>query len=289
MAATIGTAIRHEIVKPHLGARVHATRADMADRDFAAACLDLLEQRNVLVFPEIGLSDEEQIAFTDLLGERVDFTGLRKAGGDDAYPDEGDIYRVSLDKGAGFRPEFVLATLFWHMDGITAGIIPPKATLLSARVLSAKGGQTEFANTFAAYEALPDSEKEEIANLRGVFSTFAGVRPVLDFSVTPDQWSEHAKGQEHPLVWKHADGRKSLIIGTQAESVVGMDLAEGRALLARLLDWAVQPDFTYRHEWRIGDLVIWNNTGSLHRVIPYDAASGRSMHRTSLAGTEPIR
>ncbi len=68
-----------------------------------------------------------------------------------------------------------------------------------------------------------------------------------------------------------------------------MPLAEGRALLTRLLEWSVQPDFTYRHPWREGDFVVWNNCGSLHRVIPYDRHSGRTMHRTSVLGTEMIR
>jgi alpha-ketoglutarate-dependent taurine dioxygenase len=101
------------------------------------------------------------------------------------------------------------------------------------------------------------------------------------FKQTPDQ--------EHPIVWTHESGRKSLVIGTQADRVIGMPVPDGRALLVRLMEWAAQPDFTYRHEWQEGDLVIWDNPGALHRVIPYERSSGRLMHRTSIAGTEQVR
>jgi alpha-ketoglutarate-dependent taurine dioxygenase len=95
--------------------------------------------------------------------------------------------------------------------------------------------------------------------------------------------------QEHPLVWTHKTGRKSLVLAATADHIVGMPRADGRALLARLLQWTVQPDFTYSHEWEKGDLVIWDNCGTLHRAIPYDSKSGREMHRTSLAGEEPLQ
>ena len=93
---------------------------------------------------------------------------------------------------------------------------------------------------------------------------------------------------EHPLVWTHKSGRKSLLIGYTADHVVNLPKADGRALLARLLEWTAQPDFTYRHYWQEGDLVVWDNTCALHRVIPYAMDSGRTMHRTSVAGIEAV-
>jgi alpha-ketoglutarate-dependent taurine dioxygenase len=164
----------------------------------------------------------------------------------------------------------------------------PKATLLSARKISEAGGQTEFANLFAAYEGLPEDEKAAIDDLRVVHSVYSSVRPLLSFDVTPENWGGPPNAKEHPLVWKHSSGRKSLVLGTHAESVVGMTLPEGRALLARLLEWAGQPDYTYRHHWTVGDFVVWNNTAALHRVLPYDKSSGRMMHRTSIAGVEMV-
>jgi alpha-ketoglutarate-dependent taurine dioxygenase len=92
----------------------------------------------------------------------------------------------------------------------------------------------------------------------------------------------------HPLVWTHRSGRKSLVLGSSTTRVVGMDGGEGRALLEELLAWSTQPKFVYRHEWTVGDLVIWDNTGVMHRVEAYPPDSGRMMHRTTLVGEEAI-
>ena len=92
--------------------------------------------------------------------------------------------------------------------------------------------------------------------------------------------------QAQNLVWTHESGRKSLVIGCHASHVVGMDREESAKLLRQLLDWATQPAFIYRHEWSVGDLLIWDNTGVLHRAEPYPSDSGRMMHRTTLLGEE---
>ena len=94
--------------------------------------------------------------------------------------------------------------------------------------------------------------------------------------------------KSHPLVWTHRSGRKSLVLGMTATAVEGMDEAEGLALIDRLQAWSVQPPFVYEHEWALGDLLIWDNTGCMHRVVPYPADSGRMMHRTTLVGEEPV-
>jgi alpha-ketoglutarate-dependent sulfate ester dioxygenase len=94
---------------------------------------------------------------------------------------------------------------------------------------------------------------------------------------------------EHPLVWTHRSGRKSLVLGASADYVVGMDRDEGRALLQELLDRATVSDKVYSHTWSVGDTVIWDNRGVLHRATPYDASSRREMLRTTVLGDEPIR
>lgn len=255
--------IEVENVKPHIGAIVHVERSALLGEGVAQRCLELLEERGVLVFPRIGLTDAEQLAFTDRLGARVNFT-RSVAGGD---TDTADVYTITLDPKINNEPEYVLGTYFWHMDGITSDIPPPKASVLTARRLAPKGGQTEFASTYAAYEALPEDEKAELAGLRVIHSVEAAVREVA----APDTLDprKRANVHEHPLVWTHKSGRKSLLIGYTADRVVGMSQAEGRALLARLLEWTAQPAFTYRHQWQEGDLVVWDNCGALHRVIPY--------------------
>ncbi len=102
------------------------------------------------------------------------------------------------------------------------------------------------------------------------------------------QWHEKPD-KEHPLVWHHRSGRRSLVIGVTADRVVGMDVEEGRALLEVLLARATRPERVYRHVWTVGDLVIWDNTGVMHRATQYDPSSEREMHRTTMSGDEPIR
>ncbi|HTV94676.1 MAG TPA: TauD/TfdA family dioxygenase, partial [Steroidobacteraceae bacterium] len=248
-------------------------------------CLELLEERGVLVFPRIDLSDAQQLAFTDRLGTRVNYT--RSVPGGTAA--EADVYKITLDPQINNQPEYVQGTFFWHMDGLNSDIPPPKATVLSGRRIARRGGQTEFASTYLAYESLPEEEKAEMSGLRVVHSLMSSMRRVVDDPTEEDlqRWSQPPI-KEHPLVWNRRSGRKSLIIGSSADHVVGMPLPDGRALLARLVEWAAQPDFHYKHDWQEGDLVIWDNTGTLHRVRPYQRDSGRTMHRTTIAGDEAV-
>jgi alpha-ketoglutarate-dependent taurine dioxygenase len=275
-----------ESIKPHIGSIVHVDREEMFTPEVGRRCREMLEERTVLVFPRANLTDAEQLAFTDLLGERVNLTSTAVTD----KPASEDVYQVTLDKKINRQPEYVLGTFFWHMDGVTVDMPPPKATLLSARQVSAKGGETEFASTYAAYDHLPDEDKAMLEELRAVHSVSASLRPIADAIPEEDRERVTSIGliKEHPIVWTRENGRKSLVIGTTADHVAGMSIPHGRALLSRLVEWAVQPDFSYRHPWQEGDFVIWDNTGAMHRVIPYDAESGRMMHRTSIAGSEAV-
>ena len=276
-------------IKHHIGATVHVGRENLNKPEVTNAVLEAVESRGVLVFPRISLTDEEQIAFTDSLGERVNFrNGALGAHNSGKNINSQGIYKVTLDP-VNEHPEYVLGTFFWHMDGMPVhDIPPPKATLLTARRLSARGGQTQFASTAAAYDALPDEEKAAIDKLRVVHSIYAAVLPTLDTEEDYEKSRKSEVKRERPLVWTQSSGRKSLIIGHTADRIVGWPAPEGRALLERLMEWSAQPDFMYSHQWQEGDLVIWNNSGVLHRVIPYGRNSGRMMHRTSLAGVEAI-
>jgi len=268
-------------LKPHIGSIVHVDRQSLLDDEVIDTCKALLEERGVLVFPRMNLSDAEQMAFTDKWGARINLMGSDN--------DEDSVYKISLDPKQALQVEYVQATFFWHMDGLTAGYIPPKATFITARGVAAKGGQTEFANTYAAYEALSEEDKQDIESLRVVHSMRASMFDVFDNLDSEGALWRQMPDQEHPLVWHHQTGRRSLVLAATADHIVGMPRADGRALLARLLQWTVQPDFHYRHEWQEGDLVVWDNCGTLHRVIPYGATSGRLMHRTTIQGVEPLR
>jgi alpha-ketoglutarate-dependent sulfate ester dioxygenase len=151
------------------------------------------------------------------------------------------------------------------------------------------GGETEFANSYAAYDALSDEEKDRFGSLRVVHSLEASQRRITA-DPTPEQMARwrSRRTHEHPLVWTHRSGRKSLVLGASADYVVGMDLDEGRALLGELLERATVPDNVYTHAWSVGDTVIWDNRGVLHRAAPYNPDSAREMLRTTVLGDEPI-
>ena len=274
------SAIKIDNIKPKVGGIVHVDKAHLCDPDVVEAIHIALEERCVLVFPQINLTDQEQLAFTDALGERVNYT--KKAPGSDVPAK--DIYKITLNKNINKEPDYVLGTFWWHVDGVTMDVPLPKSTLLTARTLSSAGGATEFANLYAAYEMLPAEEKQALEGLMVIHHTEASVRPV--FATTPPariaRYREMGPPMERPLVWTHDDGRKSLLVGTHADGIVGMPGPHGRALLCRLQQWAAQPDFVYTHHWTVGDLVFWNNHGSMHRVVPYTDEE-RSMHRTTIA------
>jgi alpha-ketoglutarate-dependent taurine dioxygenase len=134
---------------------------------------------------------------------------------------------------------------------------------------------------------LPDDDKGLIDGLR-VRHSFTSAQRKIEPDPTDKQLAQWATvpSCEHPLVWKRKDGRRSLVMGSTAEVVLDMPDGESRALLNRLLEWATQPRFTLSHSWSEGDLVIFDNTGLLHRAMPYAADSPRLMHRATVAGEE---
>lgn len=277
MATAAKLRFASEEIKPKIGSRVLAGKEALLSGDCAAEIMDLLEQRGVLVFPEINFTDQEQIAFTETLG-----TFARELRGE-------DIYKVTLDAGQNSTAEYLKGAFFWHFDGFMSPM-PIRASLLSSKVLSPPGtGNTEFANTYAAYEALSDADKQHIEGLTAVHALAA---TQLDITPEPsyEKWREwRAVGRkELPLVWTHQSGRKSLVIGNSAHNILNYDPLDGEELLIRLRDFATGSEFTYSHEWKLGDLVMWDNTGSLHRATQYPLDCGRMLHRTKLEGDEPI-
>lgn len=272
-----------EPIKEHIGAQVELRRERLGDPLVGAELLEHLDRYGVLVFPKLGVTDEEQLALTDSLGGRVNFFKHVEAGQGGT---EG-VYRISLNANISSQDEYIKGNYFWHMDGMIVNEQPPRASLLSGRTVSATGGDTHFCNTYAGYATLSDEVKASIDDLRVLHILAPYLKSIVE-NPTVDQLARWATNpvNEYPLVWMHQSGRKSLVIGATAHRIAGMDLASGRALLAELLDWTAQPDFSYSHRWQEGDLVIWDNYGTLHRVTPYPADSGRLLHRTTIVGTE---
>jgi alpha-ketoglutarate-dependent sulfate ester dioxygenase len=248
------------------------------------AVLEALEDNGVLVFRSLDLDPQAQVAFCRRLGE-VDHSS------DGHHPVAG-IYPITLDKSKNASAAYLRATFDWHIDGCTpiGDAFPQMATVLSAVRVADRGGETEFASSYSAYDTLTDGEKERFGSLRVVHSLEASQR-----RVTPDpspevlaRWRSR-RTHEHPLVWTHRSGRRSLVLGASADYIIGMDLDEGKALLAELLDRATGADTIYSHDWSVGDTVIWDNRGVLHRAAPYDPDSPREMLRTTVLGDEPIQ
>ncbi|MCK9904593.1 taurine catabolism dioxygenase TauD [Parafrankia colletiae] len=266
-------------LSPYIGLEITGVSGgDLPTREAAVDCLEALERHGVVVYREADISDRELVIFSQLLGEVVP-----NPTGEHEFP---EIATITLDPS---KTDVVLAwyrqgNFLWHIDGATDEL-PQKATLLTAREVDENGGDTEFASTYAAYAALPEAEKERIADLRVVHS-FATAQRRAHPDATEEQQAAWARvpAREHPLVWTRQTGRKSLLLGATTGEVIGLPADEGRALLERLLDWSTQPRFLLRHRWRAGDLVIWDNTGMLHRATPFAATSRRLMHRTTLVG-----
>ena len=238
-----------------------------------------LEEHGALVFAGVHVDDATQVAFSKLLGRVETF-------GTGAHP---EIFRVTLDPSKNPVAGYLRGTFDWHIDGCTDDI-PIMATLLAAHGVATSGGDTEFASSYAAYDALTDDELERVGSLRVVHTIEASQRRIHPVPTSEQlaMWRTRPP-KVHPLVWTHRSGRRSLVLGATASHVVGMDPDEGRALLDELLVRSTDPELVYRHEWSVGDMVLWDNRGVLHRALPYDPDSPRDMHRTTLHGDEPIQ
>jgi alpha-ketoglutarate-dependent taurine dioxygenase len=275
--------LKAEEIKPGIGSRILNSKDELLSGEIAGDIRELLEARGVLVFPRVNFTDDEQVAFTKTLG-----TFAPEGYGEDGKVEK--VVNITLDmKNNPTGGEYLKGSLYWHIDG-TRNDVPILASLLSCRVPSPKGtGNTGFANTYAAYEALSAEQKAEIEDLRVMHSTWATL-----FYYEPEPSLAKLKGMQSvgeadlPLVWKHRSGRKSLILGCTAHRVEGVDAMKSAELLHGLREWATSEPFSFSYEWEVGDMVMWDNTGTMHRAEWYDAASGRLMVRTKLQGEEPF-
>lgn len=269
-------ALETQDLTPRIGTQIFTDADTLLGGSEAATIRDILEQRGVVLFRDLDIDDAQQVAIAKTLGNCV--------------ADEGEegIYKITLDENENARAKYLQGSLYWHVDG-SLQPYPNLAAILRPIRLSQSGGQTEFCNTYAAYDDLPDADKASIEGLRVIHSAERS-----QYYVTPEMsyeeicfWQQ-SPSKSCPLVWTHQSGRKSLLLGATCDYVEGLPVEESRALLAKLRDWATQERFVYHHEWQLGDLLIWSNTGTMHRALPYSVDSGRLMHRTILAGEEPL-
>jgi alpha-ketoglutarate-dependent taurine dioxygenase len=253
----------------------------LEDADLTGALLEALEEVGVLVFHDLFLDPETQVTFCRRFGPIEESEGRFDIKG---------IYRVTLDKATSATADYLRGNFGWHIDGLTPTVTehpPPMVTMLTAKVVAEEGGDTEFASTYAAYDALSDEEKEAFADLKVFHTMEAGILRFI-----PDPTEEHLARlrsqptKVHPIVWTHSTGRRSLVMGGTSDHIIGMPRDEGRALLADLVERATIPERVYRHRWSPGDTVLWDNRGLLHRVTTFDTARPREMLRTTVLGQE---
>ncbi len=241
-------------------------------------------ERLVLVFRDQTIDDDQLIAFTQRFGE-LDPPGPNPYGAP-IYPEHPELNIISNIVEDG-RPIGNLGAgeAVWYAD-MTYLDEPPKGAVLYAVELPAAGGDTQFANMYAAYEALPEDLKREIEGLRAIHDAAhnsagmlrKGYEEVDDVRKTP--------GARQPLVRNDREtGRCCLFLGRRQRSyVVGLEIEQSEALLDRLWAHATQERFATTHSWRVGDLLMWDNRAVLHRRDAFDAKARRRLHRAQLKG-----
>lgn len=246
----------------------------------------------VLVFHDQDISDEQQLAFALNFGERENARGGNIVKPQDSRLSTGlnDVSNLGKDGKPLPRDHrahlFNLGNCLWHSDS-SFRPIPAKYSLLSARVVNPKGGNTEFADMRAAYDTLDEDTKAEIEDLICEHSLMYS-RGSLGFVDYTDEEKEMFKPVLQRLVRTHpAHGRKSLYLSSHAGAVRGMSVPEGRLLLRDLTEHATQPQFVYVHRWTVHDLVMWDNRQTVHRVRRYDQSQPRDMRRATVAGDAP--
>jgi alpha-ketoglutarate-dependent 2,4-dichlorophenoxyacetate dioxygenase len=251
-----------------------------------------MDKYAVLIFHDQPLTDEQQLAFTRSLGEieHAIGTSLRA-------PDE---YRLpttfadvsNLDKNNQIyaredrRRLFALGNRLWHSDS-SFKVVPAKYSLLHARSVPSKGGNTEFADMRAGYDALDDETRALVQDLVCEHSQIFSRQQLGFTDFTPEE-IERFKPVRQCLVRTHpVHKRKSLYLASHAGGIVGWPVPEARAFLRDLVEIATQRQFVYSHQWRVGDLVMWDNRQTMHRARPFPAHEPRDVRRTTLAGDGP--
>jgi alpha-ketoglutarate-dependent 2,4-dichlorophenoxyacetate dioxygenase len=261
------------------------------DADTVTAISDAINRHAVLVFPGQLITDDQQMAFSRRFGElettvrayRSDFVPRL----DLHIADISNLDRNNQILAAADRRRLnALGNRLWHSDS-SFKRIPARFSLLSARVIPSEGGETQFADMRAAWDALPDRMK---ARLEGLICEHTQLFSRASIGFT--DWSDEERAKMAPvpqvLVRTHpGSGRKSLFLSSHAGRIRGMEEPEARVLLMELMEHATQREFVYTHRWSVGDLVMWDNRCTMHRARAYDESQVRDMHRTTVSDGVP--
>jgi alpha-ketoglutarate-dependent 2,4-dichlorophenoxyacetate dioxygenase len=260
--------------------------------DTVAAIHAGMDEHAVLVFHGRPITQEQQLAFTLSLGEieHAIGTGLRAVDDYRLPTTFADVSNLDKDNKVFARDArtrlFALGNRLWHSDS-SFKVVPAKYSILHSHSIPSSGGNTEFADMRAAYDALDETTKKEIEDLICEHSQLYS-RQQLGFTDFSDEERARFAPVRQRLVRTHpSTGRKSLYLASHAGGILGWPVPEARAFLRDLVEHATQRQFVYAHRWRVGDLVMWDNRRTMHRVRPYPAHEPRDMRRTTLAGDGP--
>jgi alpha-ketoglutarate-dependent 2,4-dichlorophenoxyacetate dioxygenase len=245
----------------------------------------------VLIFHDQSITDEQQMAFTRNFGAIEEARNVSVLKPEEVRLVTGMNDVSNLDKEGRPRARddrqrlFGLGNSLWHSDS-SFKPTPAKYSLLSARIVNPKGGNTEFADMRAAYDGLDDETKQEIEDLVCEHSLLTS-RGALGFEVTEEERRGFSIARQRLVRTHPVTGRKSLYLSSHAGSILGMPTPEARLLLRDLTEHATQHQFVHVHKWTLHDLVIWDNRRTMHRVRRYDESQPRDMRRTTVAGDAP--
>ncbi len=244
-----------------------------------------IDTHGVLVFPGEKLSEDQQIAFACLFGPLDARNGIIQTGIKQRISKRlVDISNID-DKGElldrqNRRRMGSLGNQLWHTDA-SFKATTAKYSLLHAHTVVSEGGETQYADMCAAYDALPRKMKDRLAGLEAEHSVIAS-RASMGFTDFSDEERASLPPQVRPLVRTLPSGRQSLYLASHASHIIDWPVPEGRMLLRDLMEHATQREFVYTHEWQVGDLVMWDNRRTMHRARPFDESEARDMRRATV-------
>jgi alpha-ketoglutarate-dependent 2,4-dichlorophenoxyacetate dioxygenase len=246
----------------------------------------------VLVFRDQRITDDQQLDFSRRFGalEETRGTGISKPGEQRLHPAFADVSNLDVDNTVLARDNrrrlYSLGNMLWHSDS-SFKPIPATYSLLSGRVVVERGGETEFADMRAAYDALDDATRAGVEDLVCEHSLIYS-RELLGFLDLTEAERATMRPVRQRLVRTHPiSGRRSLYLASHIGKIIGWPVPEARAFIRDLTEHATQRQFVYSHRWRPFDLVMWDNRCTMHRARRYDATQVRDMRRTTVAGTQP--
>jgi len=260
--------------------------------DEVAAIHAGMDRYAVLVFRNQDIDDAQQLAFTQSLGpiEHAIGSSLRAANEYRLPTTFADVSNLDKDDTPYARDDrrrlFAIGNRLWHSDS-SFKVTPAKYSLLHAVKLPSKGGDTQFADMRAAYDALDEETKELVEGMVCEHSQIYSRQLIGFFDLTDEERARFAPVRQRMVRTHPVTGRRSLYLSSHAGGIVGWPVPEARGFLRDLIEHATQREFVYTHKWRLGDLVMWDNRQTMHRARPFPADEPRDMRRTTLAGDGP--